>query len=195
MANPLEMHMFYARDRAAWREWLEVNHDSEPQGVWLVYFKQHTGEPTVEYGESVEEALCFGWVDSLIRKIDGDRFARKFTPRKDGSNWSESNRERVARLIAAGLMTDAGLAKVEAARVAGRWNADPRPGVSEDMPREFAAALEGNRQAREIFEGLTRTQRKQFILWINVAKKPATRQHRIVESVRLLERGRKLGMV
>ena len=93
------------------------------------------------------------------------------------------------------LRPEAGLAKVEAARVAGRWNADPRPGVSEDMPREFAAALEGNRQAREFFEGLTRTQRKQFILWINVAKKPATRQHRIAESVRLLERGRKLGMV
>jgi len=192
--NPLEMHMVYVRDRAAWRRWLEENHATEPQGVWLVYYKQHTGKSTLEYDESVEEALCFGWVDSLIRKIDEERFARKFTPRKETSNWSESNRKRVERLIGEGLMTGAGLVKVKAAKASGLWEADPRPEVDENMSPEFAAALVENRAARSFFEALTRSRQREFILWINVAKKAGTKERRLAESVSLLEQGRKLGM-
>ena len=194
MGNPLEMHMVYVKDRAAWRKWLAENHASEQQGVWLVYYKQHTGKPTLEYDESVEEALCFGWVDNLIRKIDEERFARKFTPRKDTSNWSESNRKRVARLIEDGLMTEAGLAKVEAAKVTGLWEADPRPEVEKNMSPEFASALVENRAARSFFEGLTKAQQREFILWINVARKDETKARRLAESMALLAQGKKLGM-
>jgi uncharacterized protein YdeI (YjbR/CyaY-like superfamily) len=188
------MHMVYVKDRAAWRKWLQENHATEPRGVWLVYYRQHTGKPSLEYDASVEEALCYGWVDSLIRKIDAQRYARKFTPRKDDSNWSESNRRRVAMLVEAGLMTGAGLAKVKAAKATGKWDADPRPLVDENMSPEFAAALVENRAARRFFENLTRTQQREFILWINVAKRDDTRARRLAESLRLLEQGRKLGM-
>jgi uncharacterized protein YdeI (YjbR/CyaY-like superfamily) len=118
----LEISTLYVKQRQDWREWLAKNHDKELQGVWLVYYKQHTGKPTLEYNETVEEALCFGWVDILIKKIDEERFARKFTPRKPKSNWSESNRNRVASLMDAGLMAPPGIACVEAAKAAGLWN-------------------------------------------------------------------------
>jgi uncharacterized protein YdeI (YjbR/CyaY-like superfamily) len=194
VSNPLEMHTVYARNRAAWRRWLEKNHASEPRGVWLVYYKPHAGKPSVSYDDSVEEALCFGWVDSLIRRIDDDRYARKFTPRRDDSHWSESNRKRVERLIRAGLMTPVGLAKVEAARASGLWGRDPRPEVDERISPQFAAALAENQLARGFFERLTPAQQRQFILWINVAKKAETRERRLAESIRLLEQGRQLGM-
>ncbi len=194
MINPLEMHLVYARDRAVWRAWLQDNFKLEKQGVWLVYYRQHTGKPSIEYNESVEEALCFGWVDSLIRKLDGDKFARKFTPRRDDSRWSESNRKRVQKLIAQNRMTEYGMARVAAARASGMWDQDPRPKVKLTRSAEFAAALAENRAARDFFEGLTVTQQKQFIIWINVAKKTDTRDRRIAESIRLLERGQKLGM-
>jgi uncharacterized protein YdeI (YjbR/CyaY-like superfamily) len=194
MSNPLEMHMVYARDRAAWRAWLEENHASEPAGVWLVYYKPHSGKPTVAYDESVEEALCFGWVDSLIRKLDADRYARKFTPRKPDSSWSESNRKRVGKLVAQGLMTAAGLRLVEAAKASGRWDRDPRPDVSADPAPEFGVALQASPGAADFFDSLTAAQQRQFITWINLAKQPATRQRRVAESIELLEQGQKLGM-
>jgi len=103
---------FAAPDRAAWRTWL-AGHASTDAEIWLVYFKKHTGKPTVSYLDSLEEALCFGWVDSLIQKIDDDRYARKFTPRRIGSKWSEVNQRLVAKLIREGLMTEAGLARVD----------------------------------------------------------------------------------
>jgi uncharacterized protein YdeI (YjbR/CyaY-like superfamily) len=195
MNNPLEMHVLHVRDREAWREWLAANHDTEPAGVWLVFYRRHTGKPTLEYEASVEEALCFGWVDSLVRKIDAERYARKFTPRSDDSRWSDSNRERAVRLIGEGLMTDAGLARINAARASGAWAAEPRPSADERMSAEFAAALRDNQPAGAFFGTLTAAQRRQFILWINVAKQPDTKRRRLAESIRLLEQGRKLGMV
>ena len=116
MSSFLEVSTLYVKERQHWRAWLEKFHDVEKSGIWLVYYKQHTGKPTLEYNESVEEALCFGWVDSLIRKLDDEKFARKFTPRKDDSSWSESNRKRVENLIAKGRMTEHGMARVAAAR-------------------------------------------------------------------------------
>ena len=103
---------FAAPDRAAWRTWL-AGHASTDAEIWLVYFKKHTGKPTVSYLDSLEEALCFGWVDSLIQKIDDDRYARKFTPRKTGSEWSKVNQRLAAKLIREGRMTEAWLARVD----------------------------------------------------------------------------------
>lgn len=101
------MKTFYAKDRKAWREWLSKNHDKKSE-VWLVYYRKAIGKPTVTYPEAVEEALCFGWIDSIEKSLDSERFAGRFTPRKPKSNWSLSNRERAKKLIKQGLMTPAG---------------------------------------------------------------------------------------
>lgn len=194
MINPLEISTIYVRDRAAWRAWLSKNHDRVPQGIWLVYYKQHTGKPTLEYEESVEEALCFGWVDSLVRRLDDEKFARKFTPRKPESSWSPSNRKRVDSLVERGLMTEHGMRLVEIARQSGRWEADDRPRLSDEPAPEFLRALTENHAARVFFEKLTDKQRRDYVWWINQARQDATRLRRIRESVTLLEQGRKLGM-
>jgi len=192
--NPLEVKTVYFSDRQGWRDWLSRNHDRQADGVWLVYYKQHSNKPSIDYDHSVEEALCFGWVDSLIRKLDEDRYARKFTPRKPDSQWSESNRKRVAKLIDQGLMTQAGMSLVEAAKTSGAWDADPRSGVSDNLSPEFARALENSHAARMFFDSLTSAQRRHYVLWVNQAKREATTLKRIKESIRMLERGEKLGM-
>lgn len=194
MSAFLEMSTLYVTSREAWRKWLAANHDKERQGVWLVYYKQNTGKPTLLYNESVEEALCFGWVDSLIRKLDEERFARKFTPRKAKSRWSESNRTRVAVLMEKGLMEAPGLACVEAAKKSGLWEEQARAAPGELIHPEFSRSLEQCHAARVFFEKLTNAQRRQFVLWINDAKQDITRRRRISESIALLEQGRKLGM-
>ena len=101
------MKRFYAKDRKAWRDWLFKNHDKEKE-VWLVYFRKSTGKSTVSYNDSVEEALCFGWIDSIEKGLDSERFMGRFTPRKPKSNWSPTNRIRAKRLIASKQMTEAG---------------------------------------------------------------------------------------
>ena len=144
---------------------------------------------------SVEEALCYGWIDSIIKKIDETKYARKFTPRKDDSKWSPSNKKRVEKLIREGLMTEYGLQKVEAAKRSGRWD-DPaqRPELTFEMSAEFAEALSKNKRARETFENLSPSHQKQYLGWIEVAKRPETREKRIRESIRLLAEGKKLGL-
>lgn len=194
MPSPLELSTVYVPDRARWRAWLEAHHDTEPNGIWLVYYKQHSDKPSLEYNESVEEALCFGWVDSLIRRLDEDRYVRKFTPRKPDSQWAESNRRRVDKLIGQGLMAEPGLALVEYAKANGLWEDAPIPEISETVSPAFRRALDANHAARVFFEKLTDAQRRQYVLWINQAKREATTRKRVAEAISLLEQGRKLGM-
>src|SRR5687767_10092810 len=104
-----------AKDRKKWRAWLEKNHVRSP-GIWLVFYKKSSGKPTVRYDEAVEEALCFGWIDSLMKPVDDEKYRQLFTPRNARSRWSKANKDRVARMIAAGLMTNAGMEKVRAAK-------------------------------------------------------------------------------
>ena len=181
-------------NREAWREWLSANHEEEAE-IWLVYYKKASGKTSIEYNESVEEALCFGWVDSIIKKIDEEKYARKFTPRKANSKWSESNIKRVEKMITAGLMTKHGMALVEAAKLSGSWDNPVRPPeLSFELPPEFVAALAKNKKAGENFEKLAKTYQKQYIGWIITAKRTGTREKRIRESIELLERGEKLGL-
>ena len=182
------------KNRAEWRAWLAANHDQETE-IWLVYYKKGTGVTSIDYESSVEEALCYGWVDSIIRKLDETKYARKFTPRKDDSKWSPSNIKRVKKLLREGLMTEHGLQKVEAAKRSGKWD-DPaqRPELTFEMPAKFAEALKKNKQARETFEKLAPTYKKQYLEWIEVARRPETKHKRIEESIRLLAEGRKLGL-
>jgi len=182
------------RDRTEWRAWLAENHDRENE-IWLIYYKKATGIPSIEYGDSLDEALCFGWVDSLIKKIDEQKYARKFTPRKDDSKWSLVNKRRVEQLIQDGLMTEYGLKKVKAAKRSGSWDAPvQKPKMDFKMPAEFAEALKNNPQAEATFNSFAPTYQKQYLGWIVTAKRPETREKRIMESIQLLSQGKKLGL-
>lgn len=182
------------KGRSEWRTWLSANYNKETE-IWLVYYKKSSGKPSIGYDESVEEALCFGWVDSIIKKIDDEKYVRKFTPRKPDSQWSMSNINRVQKMIQAELMTEHGLALVEAAKGSGSWdNPVTPPKFSFELPPEFAQALAKNKKAKEFFEGLAKTYKKQYIGWIVSAKRAKTKEKRIRESVALLEKGQKLGL-
>lgn len=164
-------------DREAWRSWLEEHHDSATD-VWLVHQKKASRSEGLRYDEGVEEALCFGWIDSLMRRIDDETFMQRYSPRKPGSIWSRSNVERVERLIAEGRMTPAGTALVDEAKRRGAWdspasNLEPMP-----APPELEGAL---RQARlwERFEELPNTRRNRFVWMVEDAKRPDTRARRV----------------
>lgn len=175
------------RSRQKWRAWLARNHAVSP-GVWLVFQKSHTGTPSIPYEDAVCEALCFGWIDSLIKRVDGDRYVRKFTPRRPGSRWSSLNRRRWARLEKAGLLAAPGRAAAPARRTY-----EQRPRLPE-LPAYVAAALKRNRAAWRFFQGLAPTYRRHFVGWIHTARGLDTRERRLRESIALLAEGRKLGL-
>ena len=189
----MTLKQLYFIDRGKWREWLTKNHAAS-SGIWMVFYKKATSKPTIPYDAAVEEALCFGWIDSIIKRIDDEKYVRKFTPRKDKSDWSKLNKKRVAKMIKAGRMAEAGLAKIKAAKKNGSWNKDGKTPRSIEIPSEFTEALASNKKARENFEKLAPTYRRYYLGWIAAAKRPETKKRRIDESVSLLERGDKLGM-
>jgi len=187
------MKTLYVKTAAEWRNWLARHHDTETE-LWLIFYKKSTGQPSLDYESAVEEALCFGWIDSIIKKLDEASFARKFTPRKDRSKWSPTNKKRIEKLMASGRMAPAVLARVKAARANGMWDKPDRPEIRFELPTDFREALAKNAGATEHFEKLASSYQKQFISWVSVAKRPETRVKRINESVRLLAKGEKLGL-
>jgi uncharacterized protein YdeI (YjbR/CyaY-like superfamily) len=169
--------------REDWRIWLEEHH-SRVQGVWLITYKKATGKPRMEYEDWVEEALCFGWVDSKPGKLDEERSMLWFAPRKKRTGWSRSNKERVDKLTTAGMMAPAGLAKVEAAKLDGSWNA--LNGVENlEIPADLQIALDANPPAGEYFAAFPRSVKRAILEWINSAKKAETRASRVEETGRL----------
>jgi uncharacterized protein YdeI (YjbR/CyaY-like superfamily) len=175
------------RTRQQWRRWLSKHHASSP-GIWLVFYRKHTRVKSIPYEDSVREALCFGWIDSLIKRLDDDRYALKFTPRHPTSRWSAINRERWAELKAAGLLTAAGLAALPTDHTYA-----PKPRIP-DLPAYFAKRLKANRKAWKFFQDLAPTYRRPFVGWIHLAKRPETREKRIREAIALLAAGQKLGL-
>ena len=174
------------RSRAAWRRWLTQHHAGSGP-IWLVTYKRSTGSSYVPYGDVVDEALCFGWVDSLPRTLDDERTMRLLSPRKPGSPWSQINKRRVAALIAQGRMTPAGLAVVDAAKRDGSWSSyDAVESLS--VPDDLAAALRRSPQARGYFEAFPPSTKKAIFWWIASAKTDATRAKRVAETVRLATR-------
>ena len=168
---------FQAGSRQEWRDWLAAHHDTVP-GVWLVSYKKATGKPSVSYPEAVEEALCFGWIDSTQNPLDDERSMLLFTPRRRGSPWWKLNKERIERLVTADLMTPAGLAKVEAAKRDGSWSAyDAVEALI--VPPDLDAALETNEAARRHFAAFRPSTKKQVLWWVESAKRPETRANRI----------------
>ena len=179
--------MLDVRTRAAWRQWLAKRHASSP-GIWLVRQKQHSGVKSMPYEDVVCEALCFGWIDSLIKRLDDDRYAIKVTPRKGTSKWSDINRKRWNQLKAAGRLAPPGLATAPTANTY-----LPHPAIRE-LPAYIAREFKANRRAWNNFQALARTYRRDFVVWIHTAKRPETRARRIRQSIELLSAGRKLGL-
>ncbi|MBN1505767.1 MAG: YdeI/OmpD-associated family protein [Sedimentisphaerales bacterium] len=179
-------------DGQAWRAWLAENHQSH-NGLWLLFHKRHTGRSGLTYVEALEEALCFGWIDGIVKRIDGEKHMIRFSPRRKNSIWSEHNKKRVRRLIRQGRMTPTGLARVREARANGQWT---KAAVREDItivPAELMEALARNEKARLRFESLAPSYRRQFIYWVAVARRDETRRRRIEETIELLVRNEKLG--
>lgn len=190
-----------------WRKWLRSHH-AKRDVVWLVFYKKHTGKPSIEYGDALDEALCWGWIDSLVRRMDDERFARKFTPRKDPEKWSDVNVRHLQRLFAAGRMKPAGEAMISKAvmrrvakgapsrkpAVTKKGTAKRAPAKPISVPPELQAALAKSRKARKSFEDLAPSHRRNYALWVGSAKRAETRGRRAEEAVTLLARGEKLGM-
>jgi len=184
----------YVTNRDDWRAWLEQNHEAEKE-VWLIYYKKHTRRPSIPYDDAVEEALCFGWIDSIVQRIDNERYAQKFTPRKNNSRWSESNKRRVRKLLEAGKMTPAGLAKIGDGVLGAEERSKPESEAKGPViPEYLEEALRVNGKAWENFNSLAPSYRRQYIGWIMAAKKAETRDRRIREATELLMRNEKLGM-
>jgi len=188
--EPKEPKTLYVRDRAAWRAWLEKNHAAERE-VWLVYYKKHTARPRIPYDDAVEEALCFGWIDSTVRRVDDDSYLRKFTPRRDKSNWCESNVKRARKLIDEGRMTKAGLDAIAEGALDRKFAPKPK---DVEVPRFVSDALKKTPRAFENFNALAPSYRREYVGWITQAKREETRERRLAEAARLLSENKKLGM-
>jgi uncharacterized protein YdeI (YjbR/CyaY-like superfamily) len=181
------MKTFDARTRERWRRWLVTHHASESE-VWLIFHKRHTGKPSVDYNDAVDEALCYGWIDSLIKRIDDDRYARKFTPRKAASNWSSINIKRYNELKAAKKLAAPGLARSPE----GRPVVDmAKPGV---VPAYIEKAIKQNARAWKFFESLAPSYRRLYVTWIDTAKREETRQQRLRQAIDKLKAGWKPGI-
>ena len=177
-----------ARTREHWRRWLAEHHNSESE-VWLVFHKRQTGRASIGYDDAVEEALCFGWIDSIIKRLDDARYVRKFTPRKPDSKWSTANRKRYAQLRAGGRLMPAGLKRAPTDRSGDA----PRPSTSK-VPPYVERALRSHPAAWNYFERLAPSCRRMYIAWIDSAKQQETKMRRLRGAVDLLAAGKKLGL-
>ncbi len=174
---------FYAKNRKTWRSWLEKNNDKE-KSVWLIIYRKDTAKKSVNYAEAVEEALCFGWIDSKANKRDEESFYQFFTRRNLKSYWSRLNKERVAKLIDDRLMTSRGLETIELAKRNGTWTALDKI-ENLELPIDLKKALKQNAEAAKYFDAFPRFVKKGILEWIQNAKKEETREKRIKETVSL----------
>lgn len=181
---------------AAWRAWLERNHGREKE-VWLVYYKRGSDKTSLTHKEALQEALCYGWIDSVIKRLDRERYMQKWTPRNDASIWSAANKEWVKKLVAEGRMAAPGMAKIEAAKRNGSWDklSDiDRIGRTSEIPKDLREALAGNPLARDKFERLAPSQKKLWAWWVLSARRPETRERRLAATVKGVAAGRRPGM-
>ena len=183
------------RNQHAWRRWLDANHADVPE-VWVVFYKKtvhRPGVPTLTYENAVEQAICFGWIDGLKRRVDDERYAHRFTPRKPDSRWSESNRARLERMRSQGLMAPPGEEAVAASIRSGAWELPAAP-APVGTPPELPAALDEDSAARAGWATLAPSEQRRYETWIGIAKREETRARRLNESLERLRRGEKLGM-
>jgi uncharacterized protein YdeI (YjbR/CyaY-like superfamily) len=185
------MKTFLAKTVDDWRKWLAKNHQSEAD-VWLVFLKVGAGGACIEYSDALDEALCFGWVDSLVKRLDERRYARKFTPRRAESKWSAINRKRYEALKASGRLQAAGVARGPAGReLAVR---PKRYEMPKELPGYIAAELKKHPAARPYFEALAPSHRRKYVGWIDSAKREETKMKRLKEAIGRLREGKELGL-
>ncbi|WP_414566371.1 MULTISPECIES: YdeI/OmpD-associated family protein [unclassified Anabaena] len=176
-----QLESIYASDRISWREWLFNNHLTSP-GIWLIYYKIKSGQPSIKYSEAVKEALCFGWIDSKVKSLDEDRYQQIFTPRKTKSVWSKLNKQYIEELIEQGLITQVGLEKIEVAKQDGSWNSlDAIEALT--IPIDLKQALDANSLANLNFQAFSNSWKKNILFWIDSAKRPETRLKRIEQTI------------
>ena len=184
-----EIETFYPKSRQEWREWLQVNHATK-QSIWLIYYKKRSNLPTVLYNDAVDEALCFGWIDSKAKPIDEDKYMQFFTKRKPKSIWSKINKEKIERLTKEGLMTKAGFEIMEIAKQNGSWTIlDEAEALV--IPNDLDQEFQKKPNAKAYFFGLSRSDKRNILQWLVLAKRQETRDKRIEEVVTLAEQNLK----
>jgi len=186
----------HPKTRDQWRKWLEKNHSTAP-GIWMIYYKKETGKRKFDMADAVEEALCFGWIDSVAQKLDDERSMQKFTPRKPKSIWSKINKKRIEKLIEQKLMKPAGLATIERAKENGSWdtlNSSDLHTDNNSMPDDLEKALSKNKKALANFLAFPPSYRKRFLFWIDSAKTPVTKAARIKQTLLMAAANKKPGL-
>ncbi len=183
----------HPKTRAGWRSWLKKNH-ARCDGVWLIYYRTSTGRRRLSWEDAVREALCFGWIDSKVKPIDDERYKQIFTPRKPRSVWSKINKQYIAELIEAELMTDAGLRAVDVAKKNGAWSL-LEPVDALIVPADLESALRGSKRAREAYEALSVSAKRAALYSLYSAKREETRAKRLADALAALEGGESLGQV
>ena len=182
---------FVQRDH--WRQWLKKHHSTNKE-LWLIFYKKHTKKKGLPYDHAVEEALCFGWIDGIMKRVDEEKYVLRFSPRRKRSIWSESNKKRVSKMISEGKMTPAGKVLVEQAKESGEWDKASSREIPE-VPPDLKKALAENPKAEENFNNFAPSSyKKQYLWWIETAKREETRERRIQEVVKRAEQNRKPGI-
>lgn len=188
------METLFCKNRDEWRAWLDKNQASTNE-IWLIYYKKHTKKPTVTYNDAVEEALCFGWIDSIVKRIDDETYMQKYTPRKRNSIWSLLNTKRVEKMISEEKMTKAGFEQVDIAKKNGQWEKAYSSQNKAIMPKELEDALKENKVAWENFNRFAKSYQNTYIFWVKSAKKNETVTRRINFVVERCEKNLKPGMM
>ena len=184
---------YHFKNRDEWRIWLKENHKSS-EGLWLIHYKVKSKKLSVRHREAVEEALCFGWIDSKLKSIDEERFILRYTPRKGKSVWSKINKNAAEKMILEGKMTEAGLEKINLAKKQGLWDSAYTNLVKERIPTDLKTALCKNKKALINFNGFANSYRNTYIGWIKNAKSKSTRKRRISVVVKRSEQNKKPGI-
>jgi uncharacterized protein YdeI (YjbR/CyaY-like superfamily) len=177
------------KNAAAFGSWLKKNH-AKSSGVWIKFFKKHSGVQSIVYSEALDEALCWGWIDSQAKMFDAQAYLHRFTPRRPRSIWSKRNREHVARLTKEGRMQASGLAEVEAAKKDGRWEAAYDSPKNAEVPQDFLKKLSKNKKAQKFFDSLNRANIYAIAWRLQTAKKPETREKRMAAILAMLQNGK-----
>jgi uncharacterized protein YdeI (YjbR/CyaY-like superfamily) len=169
-------------DSKEWRKWLEDNNSSETE-VWVIIYKKKSGKKGLKYQEAIEEAICFGWIDSKMQSVDTLRFRQRFSPRKKNSIWSKNNKETAEKMIRTGKITQAGLETIDEAKRNGKWDTAYSSKVVSRIPKDLEKALKEKALSWKNFKKFSNSTKFQYIYWINSAKKDGTRRKRIVDVV------------
>lgn len=188
------METIFCKNRDEWRAWLEHNHALSKE-IWLIYYKKHTKKETVMYNEAVEEALCFGWIDSTVKRIDNETYMQKYTPRKNNSLWSLVNTKRIEKLIQENKMTEAGMKKVKLAKENGRWEKAYTSQSKIEIPDYLEKALKSSKIAWTNFNKFANSYQNLYVGWVISAKRKETREKRISVMIERCEKNLKPGIM